>query len=1185
MKTLIAYSGLALLLGAGILPLAAQSGDQAVLVRLEGQVRQARVEAYNAEANRWIAIASGYREAADPGWLKIALPAGYDSASLRVMVNEQVSPFAGKMGIPEIPEAVYADYPPSARNFMMEDTAGGGGSSEPVIEEADIWAWQDSILYFYNQYRGLQVLDLSNPSQPAWLDYYRYPAKGEDLYSMGDGRVVLIGTGSYWRGENLTLQFMDFDGDSLSLADSVELPAGYYMDSRRYNDFLYVMTREWVEQLDPDNRTINAPRIHLYTVALGDGVADRIVDEKTFNGDGWLDAVLTAQPDGVLLSLNKWYRPHDEFGNYGWRTEVHVLVPGADGIPEEAGVARLSGILHDKYKIRYRDGVLTTIAQQADWSTGRFSRNTRLENFQLGSGGFTRVGSLDLAPGENLFATRFYGDNVYVVTFLFVDPLFSIDNSDPAHPVIAGELEVPGWSNYIEWVDGYLFAVGIEESQLTVSMFDVADPASMSLLDREYLGEESWAWSEAQYDDQAISFFPEPGLMMLPFTAWSWKSPEMIQAMQLLSWDDTGLALRGQIQHLDVPRRGVLRGQTVVTISGREVVTTDVADPDVPALLGQSTLAWNVQHLLRQDGYLLQLESLDNSYGYFVWRYPYNYESQLQPVLYVTSLAEPNMPEAEIPLEEGIILGVAKTEDRLVLLQDVSPVPETDYWTVPEKQSLAVRVYDLTDPLQPGLLGESLSGELPYLGNRFESELLADGTVLWYTGSTPFYGFYMLDFWPGPWYYQNALSYLVSGMDTAGAPSIETWDTYPVDNYWNQASSWFREPPLLIASLTQYFQHDDPEGRDRYKVLSSLLAVDFSDPVQPLELPPCRLPGQLSAVRPLNDGLDYYLYFEPKWNVVSVWGWDRANAFPLFEQQLEEDQDGSSSYTIDWMAPFQLRNRYIYGESESTNYLDAWYHDAAANRFRRAAEFKISNDWISNHAVKDMSFLMTTYDEAFHYKGNAQTGSFVLKDKEGLPFPNLYTLNLEQSVATGLDLYIPAGMYGVEEVRLTFLEPPDGVDYPAAGSVVEAAWVELDPTGWRRSNRSSSDAAGIMNRLQWMYRADNMPEPDPAAVDAGDLWRDSDWFGWYAHDAGRPDWIRHLELGPLWIAQTMETGGDGLYLCAPGIGMVWTRPDLYPYLYSFKREQWIHYARDTGLTGRSWFYDLSQGWFGLVNGR
>ena len=124
-------------------------------------------------------------------------------------------------------------------------------------------------------------------TQPEWLDYFRYPAKGEDLYSLGNGDVVLIGTGNYWQGQKLTLQFLNFDGTSLSLEDSVQLGTGYYMDSRRYGDYLYVMTREWISQLNPDGDYRYAPLIKLYTVSLNLSGEERVVDARRKIPDRW----------------------------------------------------------------------------------------------------------------------------------------------------------------------------------------------------------------------------------------------------------------------------------------------------------------------------------------------------------------------------------------------------------------------------------------------------------------------------------------------------------------------------------------------------------------------------------------------------------------------------------------------------------------------------------------------------------------------------------------------------------------------------------------------------------------------------------------------------------------------------------------------------------------------------------
>ena len=73
------------------------------------------------------------------------------------------------------------------------------------------------------------------------------------------------------------------------------------------------------------------------------------------------------------------------------------------------------------------------------------------------------------------------------MTFRQVDPLFSVDLSDPADPKIIGELKLPGFSEYLHpYGDGLLLGIGmdVDESGTTtegvkLSMFDILDPSSV----------------------------------------------------------------------------------------------------------------------------------------------------------------------------------------------------------------------------------------------------------------------------------------------------------------------------------------------------------------------------------------------------------------------------------------------------------------------------------------------------------------------------------------------------------------------------------------------------------------------------------------------------------------------------------------------------------------------------------
>lgn len=1171
--------------------LSAQSA--AVELRVEDSLQQVRVEALDAASGRWLAIASGYRDHADSGWLKIALPEGYETAQLRVMGTDSPSPFAGKMESARSATPAFVAYPPSGyRGWGPESTVdANGGKSEPVIEEADIWAWNGSVLYFYNQYRGLQVVDLGDPLQPEWLDYFRYPARGEDLYAMEGGRVILIGTGNYWSDDSVAVQLLSFDGSALTHEETVELEAGQYLDSRRYGDYLYIMTREWLREINPLGNESEYPLIRLYTVALGEGVADRVVDVQSFKSNGWLDAVLTAQPDGILLSLNKWENRSSDF-RYRWRSEVHVLVPGADGVPELVGVAPLAGIVHDKFKMNYKDGLLTTISQQADWTTGTFTRATKLENFLLGEEGFSKTGALDLAPGETLFATRFHGDTVYIVTFLFVDPLFAIDNSIPSQPKIAGELEVPGWSNYIEWVDDQLFAVGIEDQHLTVSIFDVADPANMSLKSRVNLNEGSWAYSEAQYDDQAISFFPEQKLLMLPFTSWSWKSQEQIQAMQLISWDDTGLQLRGAIQHLDVPRRGTLTGSTVVTISGRQVVTTDITDPDLPVEGGKATLAWNVSHLIAHDDYLLQLESPDAAYGWYgYWRYPYNPSLPAEPILFVTSKEQPNMPAAEVPLAPGRLLGAVLQDGNLLVLQDVTVYPETDYWEIPEKQDLAARIYSLADPLNPVLLDEALLEGIPYTASGFMPHLSGD-SVVWASNS-PQYDYFIdrpmyIDIWPGPYYYGSKLAYLVTGYNPlSGTVSIPAFDVFETGAQWSSNSQWFWEEPLLLASLTEYIEHQRPDKYPEYESKSHLVAIDFTIPGEPLQLVKAGIPESLRAVEPADSDRGYYLYFEPLYNVVETWAWDGAVAFPLFKQTLgtTETNSGStddayyynSSYSLSWMPPFHLRNRYRYDNGLSSNFLEVWLHNKPANRFDRIDQVSYLNQWLGSNAVIEPFYLQSTNNSIDLFKTDEAAKSFDKVATMTIDQPFYYSAQLGQTVLSPEVAYVPFGMYGVESFMfddpLPMLERPLYRQLEAGDS-----WRQIESSRWSRVTRGAGGNAGAIDEFNWLYRADSMREVDSTATDLGDFNRASAWFGNYTHAVNNPEWIRHAEHGALYTYIPDDVDSMGFFLLYHDFGIVWTHASVYPLFYCYQRDEWIHYLSGSGLDGQRWFYGFGTGW-------
>ena len=73
-------------------------------------------------------------------------------------------------------------------------------------------------------------------------------------------------------------------------------------------------------------------------------------------------------------------------------------------------------------------------------------------------------------PGEQVQAVRFFGNRAYVVSARVTDPLYVLDLSVPEDPVIAGTLEIPGVSTYLQ-------PVGAAGSEVVLAIGGQTDPS------------------------------------------------------------------------------------------------------------------------------------------------------------------------------------------------------------------------------------------------------------------------------------------------------------------------------------------------------------------------------------------------------------------------------------------------------------------------------------------------------------------------------------------------------------------------------------------------------------------------------------------------------------------------------------------------------------------------------------
>lgn len=196
--------------------------------------------------------------------------------------------------------------------------------------------------------------------------------------------------------------------------------------------------------------------------------------------------------------------------------------------PESTG--KIPGHLNNQFALDERDGVLraaTTI--NARWD--RFGK----EQTQSTNNVFTLDSNLEiidslmgLAETETIYATRFMGDKLYMVTFRQVDPFFVIDLSNPNSIEELGELKIPGFSRYLHPYDeSTIIGIGQDATEegrttgLKISLFDVSDVANPKEV-ASYVTEERYASSTALYEHKAFLFSREKNLLVIPAYSYSY---------------------------------------------------------------------------------------------------------------------------------------------------------------------------------------------------------------------------------------------------------------------------------------------------------------------------------------------------------------------------------------------------------------------------------------------------------------------------------------------------------------------------------------------------------------------------------------------------------------------------------------------------------------------------------------
>ena len=323
------------------------------------------------------------------------------------------------------------------------------------------------------------------------------------------------------------------------------------------------------------------------TLDLAKGLAP--VDSTAVLTDG---RIVYASPASLFVATERWSaRPLPAAPTQppnAVTTQIHAFDISDPLKTSYLGSGTVPGYLLSQWSLSEFQGVLRVVSTDAPawWGTGPASQSF-LTTLRPQNKALVQVGQVGgLGQGDRVYAVRMIGDLGYVVTFKQVDPLFTVDLHDPAHPHVVGKLELPGYSSYLHPISGNLL-LGIgqnvneqtnEPSGTQVSLFDVSDPKHPTRLYQATLGQ---GWSQAESNHHAFLYWPATGLVVVPFG-------QQAVAMHV---SRTGITELGRIFH-DQSRQSELPQIDRSLVVRNALVTVSSAGVAANGLAGLAKLGW-----------------------------------------------------------------------------------------------------------------------------------------------------------------------------------------------------------------------------------------------------------------------------------------------------------------------------------------------------------------------------------------------------------------------------------------------------------------------------------------------------------------------------------------------------------------------------------------------------------------
>ncbi len=433
-------------------------------------------------------------------------------------------------------ETKYGDQDIGTDSLAKPGTSAGEGKNESVdvtddadfsetnnqvagVDEADIIKTDGK--YIYSLYKNRVCITRANGKDTKKLSEILLSFEKNEYYKdmyISNNRIIVMGTisrGEQYSTEETLITVIDISDKNKPDVINIIKQSGYYHSSRLIDGTVYVISEYSVSLPDVNKECLDSfipysvyENGDIYIAAPGCIRFEKDIEGTTYivassydvqSGELLSNCSVLGKVNDIYCSTNNIITTSHKYRNKNGISENYTLLSRfsiKDKKIEYVASSEVNGTPLNQFSVDEYNGyfrIVTTVNSYTYYENTKYdsvSMESRMSNcLYVLNDQLKIVGSIEnIAPDERVYSVRFMGKIAYFVTFRQVDPLFSVDLSDPENPVIIGSLKIPGFSDYLyPYGDGLLLGIGCDADEETgrvgymkLSMFDISDPANVT---------------------------------------------------------------------------------------------------------------------------------------------------------------------------------------------------------------------------------------------------------------------------------------------------------------------------------------------------------------------------------------------------------------------------------------------------------------------------------------------------------------------------------------------------------------------------------------------------------------------------------------------------------------------------------------------------------------------------------